>query len=209
VIISVYLPLLATLPMAVIASRLVRAAAPAVAARVLTGLAVLAAFATVGSLLLMVVGGFARHTQGDRVAPLDSVPAVLGVAAGAGLLAATVRLAALLRREHASADRARRVALEHVQDPDQELVVLGGAEQECQAYAVPGGWRDRDRIVVSAALLRGLDAAERRALLAHERAHLRFGHHRLALAAAVAAAVNPLLGRVRDELDYQTRTLGR
>ena len=61
------------------------------------------------------------------------------------------------------------------------------------AYAVPG-WPGR--IIATSGLLRGLDAAERRAVLAHERSHLRCHHHAHHTAAALAAAVNPLLYRL-------------
>ncbi len=41
------------------------------------------------------------------------------------------------------------------------------------AYALPGGrGRGRGRVVVSTGMLAGLGSAERRALFAHERAHL-------------------------------------
>ncbi|NED76366.1 M48 family metalloprotease, partial [Streptomyces sp. SID9944] len=55
------------------------------------------------------------------------------------------------------------------------------------AYALPGGSGDPGgsggsggpgRIVVTTALLTGLRPAERRALFAHERAHLAARHHR-------------------------------
>ena len=52
------------------------------------------------------------------------------------------------------------------------------------------------RVVVSSGMLRLLDARERRALLAHERAHLRYRHHLFLLVLHLAAAVNPLLRRV-------------
>ena len=52
------------------------------------------------------------------------------------------------------------------------------------------------RIVVSTGLLRRPDASERRALLAHERAHLAGGHDVHNTAAHLAAAASPLLGRL-------------
>ena len=73
-----------------------------------------------------------------------------------------------------------------------ELVVLDDVDH--QAYAVPGR---PGRIVVSSGLLRALTAAERRGVLAHERAHLRHHHHvhhtaaQLAAAATVGAAGPP------------------
>jgi beta-lactamase regulating signal transducer with metallopeptidase domain len=59
-----------------------------------------------------------------------------------------------------------------------------------EAFAVPGRL---GRIVVSVALLRGLDGDQRRALLAHERAHLDHHHHIHQTAAHLVAAINPLL----------------
>jgi Zn-dependent protease with chaperone function len=61
------------------------------------------------------------------------------------------------------------------------------------AYALPGGRRGRGRIVVSTTMLECLDSRERRALVAHERAHLDGHHHRFLLAVRLAARANPLL----------------
>ncbi|MCX4547698.1 M48 family metalloprotease [Streptomyces sp. NBC_01387] len=58
------------------------------------------------------------------------------------------------------------------------------------AFALPGA---PGRIVVSTGMLRALNADERRALLAHERAHLRHRHHVFLLVLQLAAAANPLL----------------
>ncbi|MET9479521.1 M56 family metallopeptidase [Streptomyces sp. NPDC006638] len=58
------------------------------------------------------------------------------------------------------------------------------------AFTVPGS---PGRIVVSSGMLRALDARERSALLAHERAHLRHYHHVFLLVMQLAAVVNPLL----------------
>ncbi|MBO0515780.1 M56 family metallopeptidase, partial [Streptomyces beijiangensis] len=58
------------------------------------------------------------------------------------------------------------------------------------AFALPGA---PGRVVVSSGMLQALDADERRALLAHERAHLRHRHHLFLLTLQLAAAVNPLL----------------
>ncbi|MGX4694085.1 M48 family metalloprotease [Streptomyces sp. JNUCC 63] len=62
------------------------------------------------------------------------------------------------------------------------------------AYALPGR---PHRIVVTTAMLRSLDAAEREALFAHERAHNRGGHHYFLAAAELAAHCHPALRPVR------------
>lgn len=69
-----------------------------------------------------------------------------------------------------------------------ELIVVPG--RRVGAYAVPGR---PGRIVAGQQLLSALSPAERRALLAHERAHLTHGHHWHVAAVTVAAALNPLL----------------
>ncbi len=58
------------------------------------------------------------------------------------------------------------------------------------AFAVAGA---PGHVVVSTAMLSALDAGERRALLAHEAAHLRHHHHVYVQLAQLAAAANPLL----------------
>jgi hypothetical protein len=69
------------------------------------------------------------------------------------------------------------------------------------AYAVPGR---PGRIVVSSGLLRSLDANQRRAVLAHERAHLARRHHLHHAIAHLAAAANPLLHRLPAAVGLST-----
>jgi beta-lactamase regulating signal transducer with metallopeptidase domain len=69
------------------------------------------------------------------------------------------------------------------------------------ACAVPGR---PGRIVASTGLLRSLDAAERRAVLAHERSHLRHVHHLHHAAGQLAAAGSPLLRRLPAALTLAT-----
>ncbi|MFJ4869787.1 M56 family metallopeptidase [Streptomyces sp. NPDC088757] len=71
------------------------------------------------------------------------------------------------------------------------------------AYALPGGrGRGRGRVVVSTGMLAGLGSAERRALFAHERAHLDGGHHRHLLTVHLAARANPFLRPLRTAVAY-------
>ena len=72
--------------------------------------------------------------------------------------------------------------------PGGELVVLDLPDR--QALAVPGR---PGRIVLSTGLLRAMDAGQRRAVLAHERSHLRHRHHLHQSITRIAAAANPLL----------------
>ncbi|MGW6772594.1 M48 family metalloprotease, partial [Streptomyces sp. NPDC055037] len=58
------------------------------------------------------------------------------------------------------------------------------------------------RIVVTTGMLRALEPAEREALFAHERAHLRGRHHVLLAAAELAALCHPALRSLREPLGY-------
>ncbi|MEU9617574.1 MULTISPECIES: M56 family metallopeptidase [unclassified Streptomyces] len=74
-------------------------------------------------------------------------------------------------------------------------------DPEPYAYALPG---NPGRVVVSTAMAQCLDARERRALIAHERAHLAARHHRYLLAAQLAARANPFLLPLRTAVAFST-----
>jgi hypothetical protein len=112
----------------------------------------------------------------------DSVPWSLGAAAVVLLAAAVVRALLVVRGERAALEDLRRVVAGY----RGELLVLDDGRP--YAYAVPSG---PGTIIVSTGMLTALDAAERRAMLAHERAHLTGHHHRYRLISRLAAAVNP------------------
>lgn len=80
-----------------------------------------------------------------------------------------------------------------------DVVVL--RDGPAHAVAVPGR---PGRVVVAETLLAALSPGERRALLAHERAHLRHGHHWHRSAVSLAAAANPLLIPLRAAIVYTT-----
>ncbi|MEV7043456.1 M56 family metallopeptidase [Amycolatopsis sp. NPDC051061] len=68
------------------------------------------------------------------------------------------------------------------------VIILRGKEPVAFSASGRGG-----RIAISDGMLDALDPAERDALLAHERAHLRLRHHRFLVAITLAATLNPLL----------------
>lgn len=112
------------------------------------------------------------------------------VATWGAVLAGAVALAAGFGAARALATAGRRLlqAWSAARESGGPLVVLD--DERAMAYAVPG-WPGR--IVTTSGLLRRLDPSGRRALLAHERAHLT-GRHDLVLAAGtVVAGTNPLL----------------
>ncbi|MEU2335046.1 M56 family metallopeptidase [Streptomyces sp. NPDC006654] len=127
----------------------------------------------------------------------DSVPRheIVGKAAIPALLAVLAAGTRTLLRHHRVRGRAH-AALNGL--PATEVAVLPDARP--YAYALPGG--PRDRIVVSTAMLAHLASRERRALFAHERAHLAARHHRHLLLVRLAACANPFLLPLRTAVAY-------
>lgn len=172
---------------------LARRLAPGLAAPLLTLLALATSLATGIVLCLAAFGAAAQLPplaeyggwSAGALRPGQPGPA-WGLPAGAlagGLLAAALWFALRAGRELGQASRACRG--------------LGGAgrlviarDDRPLAYAVPAAPR---AIVISTGMLRLLSADERRALIAHEDAHLRQNHAVYVVLAGLAAAANPLL----------------
>jgi Zn-dependent protease with chaperone function len=124
------------------------------------------------------------------------VAAAVALRAGWCLTAQTVR-GRRDRREHAAL-----VAATGHPGPERDVVILG--HDAPAVYCLPCG---RSRIVISAGALAALTPGQIRAVLAHERAHLRGRHHAmLAFAAALARAFPrvPLLARAGPQLAVLT-----
>ncbi|MEU0338168.1 M56 family metallopeptidase [Streptomyces bobili] len=179
---------------------------PRTATRLLSGVAgVMALCSTVCLGLLMVVGtaqlpgnplpdGWSdpevrEAVPYDEIAGKAAIPALLAVAVVCGR---TLLRHGLVRR------RAHRAL---VGLPGTEVAVL--PDPAPYAYALPGGAAG-GRIVVTTALLAGLRPAERRALFAHERAHLAARHHRFLLVVQLAARANPFLRPLCTAVAYTT-----
>ncbi|MER7403480.1 M56 family metallopeptidase [Streptomyces sp. NPDC000070] len=176
---------------------------PRTATRLLTGLAaVMATCSTVCLGLVMVVG--TAQLPGNPLPDGWSDPEVraavpydevVGKAAIPALCVVLVACGRTLWR-HGRVRRSAHRALGGL--PDTEVAVL--PDELPYAYALPGG--RRDRVVVTTALLDCLEPAERRALFAHERAHLTARHHRFLLAVQLAARANPFLRPLRTAVSY-------
>lgn len=175
---------------------LARRLAPGLAAPLLTLLALATSLATGIVLCLAAFGAAAQlpslaeyggwsavALRPGQPGPAWGLPA--GVLAG-GLLAAALWFALRAGRELGRASRACRAS--------QRLGGAGRLVIACDdrplAYAVPAAPR---AIVISTGMLRLLSADERRALIAHEDAHLRQNHAVYVVLAGLAAAANPLL----------------
>ncbi|GAT81949.1 membrane protein [Streptomyces sp. F-3] len=178
---------------------------PWTATRLLTGMAaVMATCSTVCLGLLMVVGtaqlpgnplpdGWSDPRVREAV-PYDEIA---GKAAIPALFAVLVACGRTLWRHCRVRRRAHR-ALAGLRDT--EVAVL--PDDVPYGYALPGG--RRGRVVVTRGLLDHLEPAERRALFAHERAHLAARHHRFLLAVQLAARANPFLRPLRTAVSYTT-----
>ncbi|MCF3130020.1 M48 family metalloprotease [Streptomyces olivochromogenes] len=198
---DVYSPLLLSLLLPAVSPLIGRRVAPALAARVLTCAAALTAAATTWSLVLLttaLVGEappVVAQARQDGRQPVDPVPEAIGIAACLALVVVACRVHRALRAERATRRALRRLA--EGQPADTELIVA--ASDVPRAFAIPGR---PGRILVTSAMLGALRPAERRILLAHERAHLAHRHGLLVTAAALAAAANPLLVPVRRTVAF-------
>ncbi|MER6350523.1 M48 family metalloprotease [Streptomyces sp. NPDC001634] len=202
--IDVYVPILLSLLLAAVGPLVGRRVAPALAARVLAVSAVFTAAATVWSLVLLAVTliGQAPPVVADarddgRPLP-DPVPEVIAVAAALALVLIAVRVYRAARAERLMRRALRTLCAGH--PPDTELIVA--ASPVPQAFAIPGSGGAPGRILVTSAMLCALEPAERRVLLAHERAHLTHRHAFLSTAVALAVAADPLLVPVRATVTF-------
>jgi Peptidase family M48 len=139
-----------------------------------------------GSLMEDIVGA----DYAKRLEPVSDAEGLLG---GGLLVLAAARLALAYRVRL----RLRRALAGVVTDSPETLVLV--AAPEAYAFAVPG---HVEHILVSEGMLRVLSGRQRRVLFAHERAHLRFAHHRFRLVAQVAEAINPLLLRTESAMVF-------
>jgi hypothetical protein len=193
VILNVWLPLVITGLLAVFAAPLARRLPPKVTALTLTAVAATATASVLVSLVLIAATAvgriplFARYGDWSASAFATHSPPPLATGCVCAVLA-PVALALTLRGLR---DRVRSLwSVERIlrADPARVVVVSDAAPIAFAAGGLRGG-----QITVSTGMLAALGPEERHALLAHEAAHLRLGHHWLRLMTGLAAAGNPLL----------------
>jgi Zn-dependent protease with chaperone function len=193
---AVVAALLASVLFTAVAPALGRRLPPVVATRVLVVSAVAVAVSTFFVVGVVAFTWVARYPAIAALGPwspaglnrVSPIPTAAGAAATLllSLLAArTCRMILPRGRELAALRRSCR----HLRGTGSVVVV---DSDEVDAFTTP---QRRGRIVVTTALLRALDPAERRVVLAHETSHLHHRHPWWLLAAELAVAVNPLLGR--------------
>jgi len=131
-------------------------------------------------------------------AALTGVGAVLALAVLARVTWCTVRALAQAARGR----RRHRLRLSLVGRPDLQLGAVIVRHHEPAAYCLPG---HRSRIVLSTAAIDTLDEGQLRAVLAHERAHLRGRHHLLVTLAGALNAAFPRVPAFRVAYEQVTR----
>ncbi|MFE7128562.1 M48 family metalloprotease [Streptomyces sp. NPDC057617] len=197
----VWVPLLMPFLAVPAARRVAAALAPRHAAWLLTVVALVLAASSSAALALLVVPGASYlpvvAVLGELLEPLRAGPPVVAVAlaliAGSLLVWRTAVLAVAAHRSRAELRRARAAA----GGTEGELAVLRDSRPD--AYALPGR---PGRIVVTTGMLRALEPAEREALFAHERAHLRGRHHLFLTTVELAALCHPALRALCEPLRY-------
>ena len=200
----VYIPLLCALALAASAPAIARSAPPRLGSAMLVPVALGAALAADAALVILVgarlidaaplaaVLGWRAEASGPHPVPL-----LISLAAGVGLMVVIAVGQSDWRRSSAAARRWRAL---RGHGETGELVVVRSAAM--LALTLPATRSSPGRILVSDAMLRALDAAERRVLLAHERSHLRNRHDRYRRLVGIAANLNPLLRPTVGAVDF-------
>ncbi|GGW77973.1 hypothetical protein GCM10010503_64750 [Streptomyces lucensis JCM 4490] len=198
-LVALLIPLLLPWAALVPARRILDRCPPVAALWTLTLSALLLAAGTIAALGTLALTGLleipALAALAELVRPLRTPSTALVpplAAAAAGLLAlAALTLGRSVVRQAAGLRTARHQAGRRA--PAGDLCVVESPHPD--AYALPGR---PHRIVVTTAMLRSLDAREREALFAHERAHNTGGHHYFLAVAELAAHCHPALRTVRE-----------
>jgi len=203
----VYVPFVASLVVAGLSRTAGRQVWPRAAAWATTIAAAALAASTVGALAVLacpvpaqvpVVAAVGRWRPGAISSHLP-VPAWLSLLAVAALLGLAYRAA---RQGRLLIDDVRALVVAHRQLAGcrhGDLVVT--TVDAPHAYALPG-LGCRGAVVVSSGMLALLDDAERAAVLAHERSHLRHHHALFELVVRVAVALNPLVISLEHDVRF-------
>jgi Zn-dependent protease with chaperone function len=173
-----------------------------VAAAGLAGLALAVHATALGSGLSQLIGACVIRLRDTYATPGGALVAGLGLVlaaavAGRTAIAAVTHLRAV--RRHALR-HTQAVRLLGRQDPALGAVLVEHAQPA--AYCVAG---PDPTVVVTTATLHALDRDQMAAVLAHERAHLAWRHHRLVALARIAQQLLPFLPLMRETTAQVTR----
>jgi Zn-dependent protease with chaperone function len=191
---SIASPLVAATLLAIAATSVHRWLPPRLASRFVTTALVLVAIAALPTLLIVAVA-FLAHAPvvglgfewcARAFGLHEAVPAWIGLPIVLIIGWGAVRTSRVVR-EH------RRLRI------DVRRPVYVADSVTPYAVTLPGR---AGQIIVSTALLDGLDESERRVVIAHERAHARYRHDRYVLVAALCAAALPPLRTLSNRVTY-------
>jgi Zn-dependent protease with chaperone function len=189
-IIAVYLPIVASVVLALAGPAVGLRLPPKLGAWLLTLGAVVVSVTYLWALTLLAATLIDELPEVANRLPVPSAVAVVA----AGMLLVGVGRAVWSTRQRWRLEDALREACAGTAD---DIVVLADARP--QAFALRGR---PGRVVVSQGMLRALTPGQRRVLFAHERAHLHGHHGELLAAVRTAAALNPLLVPVSQTVAY-------
>ncbi len=195
-IISVYLPLIAAALIGrCFRSRRFLPGHPAVQTWAVSVVAIVTAFMSTWSLVLLATARVDRvafvterlHLVGGLLRRSEHVPVGVSMAAAVYLVVRAYRVVRVVARS----GRARRASNLFRAKHDGALVVVADANPI--AFALAGNRHVPGTVVVSTALFTTVPVAQRRAVLAHEQAHLALRHHAHRGAVNIAVALEPFL----------------
>ncbi len=177
--------------------------ASAVIALVLAGAALAAGTDPLSHALARVLETCELLVKAEYSAPGGVAGPVIGTSVVVLVLARVGLAVVATVREGRRRRRAWRMGLSlvAVHDPSADVFVL--PHPEPAAYCVPGG---RGTVVITTAAVRALSPGQLRAVLDHERSHLRYHHHVVVTAASVLAQALPFLP-VLDRAHHQLQRL--
>jgi len=188
--VAVYLPIVASVVLALAGPVVGLRLPPKLGAWLLTLGAVVVSVTYLWALVLLAATLIDELPEVATRLPVPSAVAVVAV----GLLLVGFGRAVWTTQERWRLEGALRSACAGATD---EIVVVADARP--QAFALRGR---PGRVVVSQGMLRALTPGQRRVMFAHERAHLHGHHGELLVAVRTAAALNPLLAPVSRTVAY-------
>jgi Zn-dependent protease with chaperone function len=180
-------PLLIVAPALIAAWFVPHFVSPVLALWVLVSSMVLAMLASVVLLLQIAAAGLSEIPFIADI--LGWCRAIYGGQHGATPLVGMIAIGALVAMAWRTRSYTREVRLSRENFTDVEGITIVDVEHPV-AFAVPG---NPGGVVISRSMLDALDKVERRVVLAHENAHLRYHHHAFVHAANSCAAAIPLL----------------
>ncbi len=166
-----------------------------VVAVALAGLTVALHTSALSGGLSRLIGACVLRLRQEYGTPGGATVAVLGIIVAAAIIARTTLAAVLHTRATGRQALLHSETARLVGRPQPELGAVLLEHDQPAAYCVAGR---QPTVIVTSAAVAALSTAQLHAVMAHERAHLRYHHHRLQALARVARQVLPFMPLLRD-----------